>query len=133
MYVLDFDQVKTQKRQIGQMIRAKIKSFGYSKRAIARASGVSLNTVNNCLAGENITLESLLSIAWVMGMNISDIAMDTRKLAGSNFPTTRPMFDTGSAAVAYTKIKECAAATGIPEEQLCMRAGIDPQELPKVE
>ena len=74
MHNLDQSQVQKQIISIGKYLHSVIKTRKYSRNKIAEAAGISINTLKNVLKGQGSNIASVISIAWVMGLNIQEVA-----------------------------------------------------------
>ena len=91
-----------------------VKDSDISKSQIASKTGLSVNTVNNCIKGQNINLSSLLKITSVLGMNIKDFVNSIEEDLPQISPEIRTISTEG-----IDKAKE----SGQTEDQIAWRMG----------
>lgn len=73
MHNIDQAKVSQQIKSIGSYISHVIKTRSYSKNKIAESAGISINTLKNVLNGNSCNMNSLTSVAWVMGLNMQEV------------------------------------------------------------
>jgi len=73
MHNINESAVQEQIESLGAYIGEEIKNRKMSKKGIAEQAGFSVNTINNVVSGRNATMHSILTIAWILGMNINDL------------------------------------------------------------
>lgn len=61
---------------LGRLIDIKLVARGIQKKALANACGISVNTLNNAIKGENTNVRTLLAIFDKLGMNIASIGAE---------------------------------------------------------
>ena len=70
---VDFDDVDTEVRAIGQFISDAIDGRGLKKTKIAEAIEMSTNTISNCCKGNNPNIKTLLAIGRAIGLSPIEI------------------------------------------------------------
>jgi len=127
MYTLDKLSVDAQVRAIGKTIQVEIDACDHKKTRLAEESGLSVNTINNAIAGKNINIQSLVQIAWVLGYNMSDF-MDLVATHAGDIPDS-PQDDVQEAAEEPVLDAEAIRAkmetAGQSEDQMAARVGRD--------
>ncbi len=61
---------------LGRLIDIKLVARGIQKKALANACGISVNTLNNAIKGENTNVRTLLAIFDKLGMNIAGVGAE---------------------------------------------------------
>lgn len=72
---------------ISKVIAAKYSNSSFSKKDISLKTGLSRNTVNNALAGKNLTVNTLFKIMECLNMNLEDVVSEAKKM-NLSFPKT---------------------------------------------
>jgi DNA-binding phage protein len=65
-------EVHEQNDLIAAGIAKKIRLTNISKTEIKEKCNISINTINNCLKGNNVNLRSVLAIMAALGMNLKE-------------------------------------------------------------
>jgi transcriptional regulator with XRE-family HTH domain len=112
------DSVQAQINILATTIKQKLALSEIKKKAVADKTGLSVNTINNCLRGQNVNIASLLKIAYVLGMNFSDLAAET---SGTDMPVAQGSMR----SVSIQKVHETMEETGSSKEQMEWRLGVD--------
>jgi lambda repressor-like predicted transcriptional regulator len=109
---------------ISNVIRTKLALSDIKKKDVAYQTGLSVNTINNCLSGKNVNISSVLKIAYSLGMNFTDIA----DAMSSDKTNIVPVSENKVRSVSIEKVSEVKDETGASIEQLSWRMGISDEE-----
>lgn len=104
---------------ISKAIAKLIAEGNVKKTDIADKTGLSINTVNNLIAGKNPTLSSIILIADCLGMNIKQLIQYTEDYV-AKFPSSE-YASVSSSTLSPTTLRD-KSATQSPS-QLAMRTG----------
>ena len=109
---------------ISNVIRTKLALSDIKKKDVAYQTGLSVNTINNCLGGKNVNISSVLKIAYSLGMNFTDIA----DAMSSDKTNVVPVSENKVRSVSIEKVSEVKDETGASVEKLSWRMGISDEE-----
>lgn len=128
MHNLDQAQVQKQIKAIGFYLQNVIITRKYSRNKIAEAAGISINTLKNVLKGQGSNINSVISIAWVMGLNIQEVVNGTSVKPGLPKGLGEP--SEASAAVNVEKVS--SEETKQSKIQIATRLGMSLEELEEI-
>jgi transcriptional regulator with XRE-family HTH domain len=122
MKLNDINYIKTEDQiiNIGKALKKKVVALGISKKELAEKADVSLNTINNCIAGRNSNLKSLINVLQVMGVNIVDFMKEVTPEDISPLEVAPEETEAMDPEVIEKEIEE----TGQTAEQLASRTGV---------
>lgn len=126
---LDASHVQRQISAMGGYLKTRIKTCKYSKREIARRVDCSVNTVNNVINGNNATITSVLSVAYVMGISAQDLVNGAFTSAG---PMPVPTVENDDAVIDTNAVSDHMEESGEDATQTSMRMGVNQEELQEV-
>ena len=112
------NSVQLQINILATTIKQKLALSEIKKKTVADETGLSVNTINNCLRGRNVNIISLLNIAYVLGKNFSDLAAETSAL-------DMPMAQSSMRSVSIQKVHKTMEETGSAKEQMEWRLGVN--------
>lgn len=121
--------VKDQCEAIGNIIENTIKAKQLQKNKVAQACGISVNTLNNAIAGKNPNLSTVLGILSAIGLNLETISyqLGTSKYNIPGYGLIAPEDDAVESNHPEINVEGVAgevAETSV--EQTALRMGTDP-------
>lgn len=134
LYDVDKIEIMDQTAIIGQALRSIMKSRAVNKRDLANKTGLSANTINNLLRGNNSNTQSLLTMLSALGYNLQDFAAELGTISDP-MPKSRALERDKESDSPQLNIPAATAAIQqgtISKDQMAMRLGLDPSDLDDV-
>lgn len=119
---------------LGKLIGIKLIARGIQKKAMASACGISVNTLNNAIRGENTNVLTLLAIFDKLGMNVAGMGaeLDAQFSLEVPDPEESKFLWSRSKEVDTDSVAEATKTEGSSVDQTAWRVGEDSSTVAKI-
>lgn len=119
---------------LGRLIDIKLVARGIQKKALANACGISVNTLNNAIRGENTNVRTLLAIFDKLGLNIAGIGaeLDAQFSLEVPDPEESRVLWNRTKEVNTVAVAESTKTDGSSTDQTAWRMGDTPETVERI-